>query len=230
MKLITSLTLALIFFNGCTPKLLLMDEKQESFLKGKTITMVKQVWPKHIELNTIGKGLGYVVGGVLGSMLLSLDNERADGIEIPGNYIAKKITPLIANKYQMNFINEQRKEHHETVLETLNKTKKVPELEQFRNDYKSDYLLDIYTYTWLVTYTKWYGGASYVVVMRNDLRLIERETKKVISTISCEYLPKYKKGLPTSSEMFENNGKLIKEETLKASNLCIEKIKKNLLQ
>ena len=82
----------------------------------------------------------------------------------------------------------------------------------------------------MVRNTKWNGGASYVVILKTDLSLIERVSQEIVSQISCAYVPEYKEGLPTYEQMFANNGKLIKEKTRKASDECIEKIKKELFK
>ena len=233
MKYIINLVVLATILSGCATKTLVMDKDKQKSLSGKSITAIQKDYPTHPEVNTPGKTLGAAIGGViggamgviLGGVILDEGDDRTDNLKIPSNYISEKITPYIANKFNMVLKHEKEKEKKETSLSILKPKEDVPELDRLKANYTSDYLLDIDTYSWVITYTKWNGGASYVVVMRNNLRLIERETQKTISSINCEYLPKYKDGLPTYDEMFANNGKIIKEESLKALDLCVEKIK-----
>jgi hypothetical protein len=230
MKYTIGLIVLATILTGCATKTLVMNKDEQSSLNGKTITAIQKTSPKHPQINTPGKALGAALmgGGILGVALAGLSDDKANNLEIPSNYISEKITPSIAKKFNMVLKEEKEKEKKETSLSILETKEDITELDRLKATYTSDYLLDIDTYNWMITHTKWNGGASYVIIMRNNLRLIERESQKIVSSINCEYNPKDKEILPTYDELFANDGKLIKEESRKASDLCIEKIKAEL--
>jgi len=229
MKYFTAILFTFIL-SGCAQKTLIMDKKQKSLLNNKTLTFIEKSRPNRPDISTPGKAIGAAMGGIFGAILLSVNDESISKLKTPSNYISKEIAPFIANKYHMIFKKEKRKEKEETALSIMTSKRNIPELDQFKESYSSDYLLDVNTYNWIITHRLWSGSASYLIVMRNNLRLIERESQKIISSTSCEYFPKSKEELLTHKELFANNGEMIKEESQKAINLCIEKIKTELFQ
>lgn len=228
MKNLFMSILFLIILNGCAVKTVVMDDSTKSQLNGKTITYVTQTYPKYPEIRTPLKSLGMAVGGILGGLILGIDSTDINKIEIPGNYISQQITPIFVDKYNMKYLKEiVPKKDIKTDVDS-SQEEDFLELEQLKMDYTSDYLLDVNDYRWAVLHMSIFGGASYVVMLKTNIRLIEREREEVITQTSCEYFPKDKEILPTYDEMFENNGELFKKETIKGINLCIEKIKKEL--
>jgi hypothetical protein len=228
MKNLFMVTLLFIILNGCAVKTVVMDEETKSQLNGKTITYITQTHPKYPEVMTPLKSLGLTVGGFLGGIILGIDSTNMNKITIPGNYISQQIIPLFIEKYHMKYLKEivPKKESYSNI-NSSNK-EDISEFKQLKMDYKSDYLLDVQDYRWAVLHLNIFGGASYVVMLKTNIQLIDKEREEIITQTSCEYFPEDKEILPTYDEMFKNNGELFKKETMKGINLCIEKIKKDL--
>lgn len=232
MKIKILVLVSTILFSGCVQDTISLDPKKQENLTGKTITFVHQNTPTYPEVMSPSKALGMgLIGGVLGAVIVSAISKVGVEEKVPpSTYISKKIIPNFVKNYKMKFLkNEFKEESNVTDMTSMNnEQEEVPEMDKFLKNYKTDYILDIHS-MWSVGYFEWHWG-SYAVRMQNDLRLIDRINKKVIAQVTCQYLPKYKEGLPSYDEMFANEEKLMKEESFKAMNLCVEQIKKDIFK
>lgn len=131
-------------------------------------------------------------------------------------YLNARLVPFLVKEYGMVFVPNSTVDDSLTVAEIL-------------THYKADYILDNYTYFWqLGPYTTHWD--TYRVVFHNKLRLIESVTGNVIVEGQCEYSPEYAEGMPNYAQMIYNDGQLVREETQKAMNLCLEEFKTKLFQ
>jgi hypothetical protein len=63
---------------------------------------------------------------------------------------------------------------------------------------------------------------KYRIGMINILKLIDVKNRKILAQKQCVYDPKYSDKTPLYDDFFANDGKLIKEETKKILDSCIE--------
>jgi len=94
----------------------------------------------------------------------------------------------------------------------------------------TDYKLEVKTY-W------YYKGAPFQwqqaqVLMENDIRLKDAKSGKIIAQAFCEYNTRNVKDIPTYnySEIKKSNSQAVKVEANKAINLCIKKLKNEVLR
>ena len=94
----------------------------------------------------------------------------------------------------------------------------------------TDYKLEVKTY-W------YYKGVPFKwqqaqVFMENDIRLKDAKSGKVVAQAFCEYNPHKVKDIPTYSydEIKKPNSKAVRAEANKAINLCIKKLKNEVLR
>lgn len=214
---------------GCGYRTLPISQSEN--LKGKTIVLVdvdERKWPNVI---TQGQALVGAFGGLIINTsrpsLSTIDSNRSDNFPkvTPSVYIGDKIIIKLKEKYKMLDL-KNSKIKKDAYSESLEEVEELSDLEKYNKNYKSDYILEIETF-WKVYYSKRSWG-KYGMKMQNNLRLINRKNQEVRAKITCRYDMK-RKIFPTYEEMFDNNGALMKMESLKAMDLCTERVIKHLL-
>jgi hypothetical protein len=232
MKIKILTLFALFAMTGCVQNTLVLDKQEKEKLTGKTITAIYQK-NSYPYIKTPMHDIGfYAVGGVVGGVLMSSANKQINTLTIPANYISEDIIAFLEKKYKMVRKEKSAIENlspHKDHLDILSKEKELSWLEKLEEDYSSDYILDIHDTIWAVSYRMdWKFHITYHYSLETDMQLIERESKKIVSQTSCQYSPKDDDKLPTYDEFFGNDAKLFKDENIKASDLCIKKIKSEL--
>ena len=91
------------------------------------------------------------------------------------------------------------------------------------------YHLDIRTTFWGFAYfpTDW---DSYRIIYSAHLRLIDRQSAKVIAEEFCEYTPEYSEDAPSHDDLVESNASGLKRELHKAADYCIKCFKDKTFQ
>lgn len=239
MKIKILTLFALFAMTGCVQNTLVLDKQEKEKLTGKTITAIyqKHSYP-NINTPRVGMGIGLlsagtggIIGAVVGAEMVG-GGEHINTLTIPANYISEDIIAFLEKKYNMVRKEKSAIENlspHKDHRDILSEEKKLSWLEKLEKEYSSDYILDIHDTIWAVSYRMdWKFHITYHYSLETDMQLIERESKKIVSQTSCKYSPKDDDKLPTYDEFFGNDAKLFKDENIKASDLCIQKIKSEL--
>lgn len=213
--IIISLILIGLMFSACAPKTITLNSQLKNNFENKTITFTNREGPlePNVMTHTRAIDLSGMVG-LLGSLTIALfDNDKNYKVnKVPSLYINNKLIQELTTKYNMKHIKNNTMTHTTSVDELIR---------QYPN---SDYILDNTTTYWMIIYypTHW---TTYTVNLFNVMKLIDTKNAKIVAQKICQYQPKYKDNMPSYDEMFANNGALIKKETQKALDYCIEDFK-----
>lgn len=203
MKKIIIIIATLFLLNGCIHKTTKINATHQNALQGKTISLVP--------LDTLTYPTNANSGGLfIDTMLLSsvmkiVSNTLTTSPQYlyPTGILGSKTTNTLVKKYNMT----------------------VKPLGQ-----PTDYQVEVKTYWYYRGVPLTWQKAQ--VFMENDIRLKETKTKTVIAQAFCQYNPMEVKDIPMYSydEIDNPNSKAVKAEAKKAIDLCIKKLKNEVLK
>lgn len=209
-----------LIFSACAAKTIALDKQVKKKFYHKTITATNREGPLQPDVITPSRALGMSgMVGFLDSLALSVfdDNKSYNVRKVPSLYINNQLISALTKQYDMQYIPNQ----------TMTKSTDVKVL--IKKYPGTDYILDNQTTSWTLNYfvTHW---SKYTVQLFDVMKLIDTASGKIVAQKVCSYLPEYNKHTPTYDEMFANNGRLIRLETQKALDYCVEDFKKLLFQ
>ena len=136
-------------------------------------------------------------------------------IEDPAHYIKKNFINTLSTKASFNVELNEDSELSYDYATLINK---------YSN---KDYILDIRTTKWKLTYFKWDWNV-YKIIYHAKLRLINTKNGNIIAKRDCSSIPENIKTAPPYSEFLENNAKILKSELQLAANKCLNEFNKSI--
>lgn len=205
-KLLTRIGIGIgvmFLLNGCAHKTTNLSPTKYNMLRGKTISLVPLDTLTHPKDGNIG-GL-FLDTNLLSAILNNISDNMMTHPEYlyPTGMLGSRSVNLLIKKYDM-------------VLKP--------------SDQQTDYKLEVKTYWYYKGVTlKWQKAKIY---MENDIRLKDTKGDKVIAQAFCEYNPYKVKDIPMYdySEIRNAKSKAVRDEATKAIDLCIKKLKTEVLK
>jgi hypothetical protein len=177
-------------------------------LEGKTIQIAVRESPSFIAL-TSGKGMAGVFG-VVAAASEGSEFVETNKIVDPAGQIASTLVKTLAERHTL------RPKGKVSVVDTAS----IPKILEMTNE--GDYVLDLMSNGWGYMYDG-FGFSNYYVTYSAKLRLIDAQSKKVISSGFCPYHGKKIGKKPvTHDTLIADGGVFIKQELLDATKYCIE--------
>ncbi len=190
----------ILFFSGCHSTKALQVSNQ-NILKGRKLAIANKDNMHYPKLTSLSQTS--VISPALTILYNLTDAMKEDkyvssGYMYPTGIISEKTSSLLINKYKM--------------IKTNNLN-------------KSDYTLEVETDWHLIKAP--FSFNKLFVLMSNRIILKETTSHKVIADKYCIYGPDYVKNIPkfTSEEFMANNARLIKSETSRIINICMDELK-----
>ena len=231
MKKTLSRSVVTILLAGCVGNTVAVPNSGAS-LRGKSITIVKKSYPKHPTIDTDANLIGSVVGGLIGGAIMANAASKkygVDGYSVPSNQIANRLIGTIASRYSMNYIPSAKVSNVSKGLNALSSNPNREDKDSYKNQYSTDYLLDIDTTGWIMRHsTLFTDEASFF--LGNNVKIVNRVTGKTVANVGCEYEKKWEGDIPKYENVLANNQQFIKNYTQKAIDACIAKVKREMLK
>ncbi len=231
MKKMIALSISIYILAGCASNTVAVPKGGKS-LRGKTITIIHKDFPKRPFIKTDAVEVGEAIGGVIGGIIMgSAQGKLYEGVtyQNPSEIIANNLINDITSRYSMRYIPNAKKVSSNKNLNILNSNPNSNKEKSYKEQYNTDYLLNVDTPTWRMYYsTMFIDNASFD--MSNNIEIIDTKTEKPIAQVSCTYEKKWEDKIPKYKDIFANNHQFIKNYTQKAIDACIAKAKKEMLK
>lgn len=238
-KLIVAFSVIVLLF-GCvttdTKNVPIADNCANDFRNHKVACTARQI--PDFFAQSGGKAAAGAIFGAIGSGIAdaSMTSEgnkiiRENGVKDPANYIADQLVSSLAEKYQLNQVNENG-----SILES-------DDVKDISTLYKSaDYVLDVKTVKWEFSSPNKYAS-HYYVIYEAKLRLIDTNQKSIVAEGYCrpyKYEKRKEMGqdffLVTSDnpnfsydELIQNDAEVLKNQLKVNADSCVDFFKKDIL-
>ena len=213
MKNLFFIFILALLFSGCIgTKNIEITKNVLTQMNGKTIVVTQYQEPDFIAKTTDSVILGRKAKEVMireGNKIIKDNN-----IQNPVHYIKKNFIKKLSEKTSFTTVLSTDIEPSNDFATLINKYS------------DKDYILDIKTDNWKLTYFTWDWNV-YKVIYTVKLRLINTKNGDLIES-TCSSIPENIKTAPPYSKFLENNAQILKDELQLAADKCLNEFSKDI--